>query len=179
MSGSNGTLSLQVSEIERLQNRLNDPQVAAALNRILDNIDLLALSVTALDGFLKRGDVIVDSMAKTVSELKNSTPSVKLDIAETLATALKLKKAADGVLSVIESEEFTALSKSGVFDPKTVSLIGEAGTALQETYATQRKIQPKPLGFFGLLKTLKDPEIQWSLNFLIEFSKRFSRKVNA
>ncbi len=179
MNGSNGTIQLEASEIERLQNRLNDPQVAAALNRILDNIDLLALSVTALDGFLRRGDVIADSMAKAVNDFKSNTPPVKLNINEAVISVLKFKKTADELVAVLESEEFASLKKSGIFDPKTVSIIGEAGTALQETYDAQRTSQPKKLGIFGLLKTLRDPEVQWSLNFLIEFSKRFSRKINA
>jgi uncharacterized protein YjgD (DUF1641 family) len=179
MSGSNGTLQLQVSEIEKLQKRLNDPQVAAALNRILDNIDLLALSVTSLDGFLRRGDVIADSLGKAVNELKDTSPTVNLNPSEIITSVLKFKKTADEIVAVLESDEFSTLKKSGIFDPRTVSIIGEAGNALQETYDSERTAQPKKLGIFGLLKTLRDPEVQWSLNFLIEFSKRFSRKINA
>ncbi len=62
------------TEEESLERRLNDPKVVSGLNRLLDRIDSIAFVVEAFEGFVARGDVIADSLASAVSELKGAQP---------------------------------------------------------------------------------------------------------
>ena len=53
---------------DALAARLEDPQVRESLTRILDNADLLATMVGALDGLLRRAEVIGGSLSSGVGD---------------------------------------------------------------------------------------------------------------
>ena len=82
MSTSNG-VSLAPGAADRLRQRLDDPATAAALNEILDRLDVIALSVNSLDGLLRRSDVIIESARDSVNDLRQTAPK-DLDLEKTL-----------------------------------------------------------------------------------------------
>lgn len=53
-----------------LLQRLDDPRIVSSLSTILDHADLLATLIDALDGFVRRGEVIGDSLLSFVEEFK-------------------------------------------------------------------------------------------------------------
>lgn len=58
------------SSAEQLHDRLNNPETASALNRLLDRLDTVAFAVESMEGFISRGEVIADSVASSVGEIK-------------------------------------------------------------------------------------------------------------
>lgn len=56
--------------VEHLLERLNDPKVAEGLGRLLNQLETVSFAVESADGFLRRGEVIADSLADSVAELK-------------------------------------------------------------------------------------------------------------
>jgi hypothetical protein len=58
------------SPAHQLQERLNDPQVADGLNRLLDRMEIINFAVESMEGFVGRGEVIADSIAASVGDLK-------------------------------------------------------------------------------------------------------------
>ena len=58
MSGTNGFQATQVDASQQLRQRLNEPETAEALNDLIDNLPVVAFSVSAVDGFLRRGDTL-------------------------------------------------------------------------------------------------------------------------
>ncbi|MCG8350209.1 MAG: DUF1641 domain-containing protein [Chloroflexales bacterium] len=58
----------------QLLDRLNEPRTSEALNRLLDHAELLAYSVSSLDSFLRRGEVIIDNVATSVADIKRELP---------------------------------------------------------------------------------------------------------
>lgn len=55
---------------QQLLARLEQPETVAALNRLLDRLDVIVLAADAADGFLRRGDVMTDSVADGIAELR-------------------------------------------------------------------------------------------------------------
>ncbi len=53
--------------VEQLLDRLNEPQMLEALNRLLDHAELLAFSAAFLDGLVRRSEVIVDNVSSTIT----------------------------------------------------------------------------------------------------------------
>ncbi len=167
---------------EQLLDRLNDPKTARNLNLILDKIDLIAFSVTALDGLLRRSDEIVEAVAEGISDLNKTLPGVTIGstadavehIKDLFQVSVKLKE-------VLSSPEFDALMASGILSPETVSIVGKAGTSLTESYkeANATSVSNQKIGIFGLLRMLNDPDIQRSLRLLLTFAKTFGKKINA
>ncbi len=57
---------------QQLQERLSDPRIADGLNRLLDRVDTIAFAIEAFEGFVARGEVITNSLASAVSEIKTA-----------------------------------------------------------------------------------------------------------
>lgn len=81
MSTENGDGSTTTEAL--LRRRLNDPDTVESLLQILDKLDVIALTVTSIDGFLQRGDVIMDNVSDGVEELRAASAASEVDWAET------------------------------------------------------------------------------------------------
>lgn len=62
------------SPADALLSRLEEPQVAAAINDLLDHADVLAVMVVAIDGFVRRGAAIADAFTEALGELRGALP---------------------------------------------------------------------------------------------------------
>ncbi len=178
----------QIAEFKRLLDILGNPQTLEAITAIMNNMELLSTMVTMLDGFFQRGDTIADNVAEGVAEMTQGTSLV--EFTETIAmlpqlvesmprlieTLPQLIEAGTQLKPLLDSPEFEALMQSGIFAPKTVKVVGQAGDALVESYDSHRT-QPKSVGLFGLLRTLGDPDIQRALGFATEFGKQFGKNI--
>ncbi len=191
-------LTQALPQLLELSERLKDPATAAALNTLLDKMDVIALTITALDGFLRRSDTIIENVAKSVHDVRTGTQAAGFDLNASLqalpqlgqtlpqvAEALpllterlpQLMNVADQVQTVLASAEFNALMGSGIFSPETVAVVSHAGDALVESYNTN-KANPHQVGLMGLLRALGDPDVQRGLGFLVDFGKRFGQQIN-
>ena len=78
------------SELEALVERLQDPRVASGLQNLLDHVDLLAILVIGLDGFVGRSELIGEALVEGVSEMREladaSDVAGNLDIAGTVSS---------------------------------------------------------------------------------------------
>ncbi len=196
MSSVNGAVK-RPEPVEQLLVQLNDPRTAESLSHLLKNAELLAFLLDAVDGFIRRGDVITDNISEALKEArpaldgKQMVPAdLKLAAVQTMAVLPQLSKTLPQLVEtlpqlvdvglkfkrVIDSDEFDAFLESGMLAPKTVQLLGQVGDSLVET-EKDFKASPKKVGLFGLWSALSDPDIQLGLGFLVEFGKRLGQKL--
>lgn len=112
---------LQVAEL--LQQRLNDPHVVQGLARLLDRIDSVSFAVEAVEGLVARGDVIADSVAGAVSELKHADSRWSALVQQTpdlLETGAKFANASKGI-NIDEVQRSQILER--LSEAKTLGLI--------------------------------------------------------
>ncbi len=176
-SPTNGAAALPTTPQEQLLERLGDPHTLAALNSILDNLELIAFAITAIDGFLQRADSFIDAVSSGITDVKDSLPSQQVDLLTSpdfVPQMTQLLKAGTQLADVTQMDEFQALLQSGVLAPETLKVVGQAGDALVES-----KSGAEPIGPIGLLRAIQDPDVQRSLGFLIAFSKAFGKKLDA
>ncbi|MCW1966587.1 MAG: DUF1641 domain-containing protein [Anaerolineae bacterium] len=177
-----------------LLDKLGDPHTIAALKTLLDKVELAAFALTALDGLLKRGDTIIESVGASVKDFKKLAPNVDvqalgaagqdlvnsglLDKTDVLSEAL-VKLADSGLLEKFPELTRTAaqLVDSGIFNEKTVGVLATAGKTLADSYATASAAPTKQIGMGGLIKALSDPDIQRTLGLLLGFAKNFGQKL--
>ncbi len=185
MSSSNGTQFHQMNVQQQLRERLNEPDTAEALNQILDNIQLIALSVTSLDGMLRRSEQIIENVTDGIQEIRAVAPSPDVNLTDVISQLTQLSQLlpqlteiSGELKTIFDSDEFKSLITSGIFAPKTVGIIGQAGTALVESYEASQE-QAKPMGVLGLANSLRDPDVQRALTFLVGFSKRFGQSLDS
>lgn len=131
-----------------------------------------------------------DMLAKLdrLIELANNGPGIMAMVVDTIDDAYRQATLAgfnpeqlvqQGMLvtsrmaELLESGEINALFDSGVIDPKAVEVVGGAAQALVKS-----RSQPVPqMGFFAMLKTMRDPDVQRALGFLTLFGKEFGKNL--
>ncbi len=84
MASTNGMAS--ITPQERLQQRLNEPETALLLLEVLDRLDVMALTLTSLDSFLRRGDEIIENVSESIQEVQQAIPETDLDVPGTTQT---------------------------------------------------------------------------------------------
>ena len=114
------------SAAEQLQERLKDPQTVESLNRLLDHLDTVSFAVESFEGFLSRGDVIMDSVAAGVDEMKHMGNGETLDLIQKapqmIATGTKLADAA-GAMDVDELTRSQVLER--LTEPETLKTFNQ------------------------------------------------------
>jgi len=111
--------------VDHLLDRLNDPTVAASLNSLLDNIELLAVLVAGLDGLARKGEVIGDTIAEVLDQIRSTTQSTGLDpmqAAQQLGTIIPTLAAA--------SPAINRILESPIVEPEPIDILSETAVAL-------------------------------------------------
>ncbi|MBW0116772.1 DUF1641 domain-containing protein [Pseudonocardia sp. KRD-169] len=156
------------SPADDLRARLDEPQVAASLNSLLDHADLLAIVVVALDGFLARGDVIADSLASAIGEITASTASAdlsKVDVRSLARTANSLAESGPALTELL----------GPLSEPHTVAALGTLAGALGDAQRSARTAPPA--GALSLLRALRDPDVSRGVGFLLEVARALGRRT--
>ncbi len=168
-----------------LLERLGDPETIASLHGLLDHLDLASFALSSADGFLKRSDGIVESVAESVGDAKKLGAGLDLNHLKELIAALPalidtaVQVAKSGVLTEVQGLLDTAaeLHKAGVLAPESIRTVGDVGAAVTETRKKGEYAAAAPKGIFGLLGALRDPDVRASLGFGIAFARNYGRKL--
>jgi hypothetical protein len=172
--------AVAVTPADSVRDRLDDPQVAAALNTLLDHADVLAVLVSGLDGFVRRGDTITETVSSAVAEFRGASAAgipgadalkgVDLQgLAQSLATLSgSLVGAAPGLNTLLSSQ---------LTDPEAADVLAALGQALVEGKAAAAADLGGPRGMFGLWKVSRDPDVVRGLGFLIQVARAFGRRI--
>ena len=158
--------------VDAVMERLNDPGVAASLVTLLDNSELLSTLVLGLGGFVERGDMIMDAVAEGVGDMKaaasQSGNSELPSISELGAVAGQLTTAAPLLTNVLESSIAT---------PESIAVLSDLAEAAAEGKQNAAANNTRIDGVRGLLKTMKDPEVQKGLGVLVEIARSLGRRT--
>lgn len=128
-------------------------------------------------------------MLKSVLQLGNDFPKILATLVDSFDELYK-EAAAQGIepealleqgaetfgkfAGLLASKEFKSLLESGVLDPESVAIVGAAGKALVESKSSpSRKI-----GLFGMIRELKDANMQHSVGFLTAVAKNFGQYLS-
>lgn len=160
--------------IDDLQARLNDPQIAASLGLLLDNVEALAFLAMGVNGLLQRGDTIAETLASGVAEIREATanggglgiePGQVQDLLALTSTLAAKSDDLDRVLS------------SGMLDPAMVGVLSETADAVVEARAAAASSEPEIQGLRSAFKVLKDPEVQRGMSFLVGVARGLGRRM--
>ena len=169
--------AVAVTPADTVRDRLDDPQVAAALNTLLDHADVLAVLVSGLDGFVRRGDTIANTVSSAVSEIRGATANGALPGADAFkGVDLQALAASLGTLSgsVVGATPALNTFLSKLTDPQAAQVLASLGDALIDGKAGAAN---PPKGLYGLWKATKDPDVSRGLGFLLAVAKSFGRRV--
>ncbi|MBX7453251.1 DUF1641 domain-containing protein [Mycolicibacterium sp. 3033] len=152
-----------------IRDRLDDPRVADALITLLEHADLLAVLVSGLDAFVRRGDDIAANLTSALGEFQGQ--SVELG-----QLSASLSELSGGLVHAAPA--LTTLLRSPLTDPAGAELIAALGEAM---VSARRSVPSAPRGIRGLWKTLrgaaKDPDVTRGVVYLLEVARIFGRRV--
>lgn len=173
--------AIVVSPADALRERLNDPDVANSLNSLLDHADLLAILVDGLDGLIRRGDEISNSLVSALDELKGSSLAGSIPGGESLRN-VDLQGLAASLASlsgalVDATPALNTLLTSRLADPQAAHVMALLGEALVEGKAAAEADPGGPKGLFGLWRVTKDKDIVRGLGFLVQVARAFGRRL--
>lgn len=177
-------------EFQATLTALRNPETLQALNQLLGKLGLLSYGVTAAEGLMQRGEELTDNIRASLDDVRGAVPAESnevfgqlLSLSVLLPYLPRLVAVAPKFIEIIErlapfvaSKEFDALLSSGVFQPDTVKLVGQAGDAFVASYAESRVSQQR-FGLRGLLGALRDPDVQRAAGLIVAFAKRFGRSL--
>lgn len=107
---------------EQLLARLSEERTAEALNRLLDRLEVIAFVAEALDGFLGRANVVAESVATSMADLRRMAGDT--GTADVVSSLPKLARAGAQLAEAADSPAFTRLLESGLLeslgDEKTI-----------------------------------------------------------
>ena len=142
-----------------LLKKLGERETIENLSYLLSHLDLIRFAVQSVDELFRRGDQVTDNIGSVLSEARKLTATLPFGELPKLTDAL------------------SQLMKSGIFDPKTVAVLAEVGNHASEAYKRNKASNPPPVGPFGVLKALNDPDVQRSIGFLIGMAKQYGQMI--
>ncbi len=171
-----------VTPADDLRARFDDPAVAAALNNVLDHAELLAFLLGGLDGMLRRGDEITESLAGAIHEIRDSAAVDTVPGIESLKN-VDLQALADSLTTlsgalVKATPAINTLLSSRLTDPQAVDVLANLGEALVDSRAAARS-DPAPTTLRGLWRMRKDKDVLRGLGFMMQVAREFGRRIGS
>ena len=145
-----------------LLEKLGEPQTLESLGTLLDKIELVAFLLQSVDGFLARSESVAESLAEGAADLRGSLPEID---------GKHLRQAADRLPDLVEAGE--VLAGAGMFERETVQVLGELGRTIAESHRALDRQPRQSVGIFGLLKALRDPQVQNTVLLALDIAERY------
>ncbi|MEM1319813.1 MAG: DUF1641 domain-containing protein [Bacteroidota bacterium] len=181
---------------KQVQARLAEEPTLRAIDHLLSRIDTLDKAVGQLTAVMQQGPGMVAMVSDITDETYRKAHAQGIDIEQRLGNALHIAEKLTAPAMVEKIDQLVQLSEQvpgllamaadmydeGMrkamdqgFNPQV--LIEVAGTANTALTKAKEEAPAKVGGIFGLLRTLRDPDRQRGLGFLMNFLKHFGRNI--
>lgn len=177
------------ASIETLLEKLENPEVVAALSSLLDNVDLLAVLIAGLNGLVQRSELMGEAIIDGFGDIRTLTGSVTapeevmgLNIKAVLGDVSELSKAlpeltsmlpqltsilpkvAPGLAEIADAGLIDEFIRSGLTEARSVDQLGNL------LKGVAKGINSKPVevsGVLSLVRQVKDPDVSRGLGFAL------------
>jgi hypothetical protein len=170
------TLPAEVAaNTDALDAMLADPEIRQSLAVIVANAPTLAALAAMGTGLLQRGPEIMDNVNGAVRDLRSSEAgnSTVAQIGPAVSALAKLAPVAETLAT--RTDTVQGLLDSAILRPEIVQVVGTFGEAALEADKRTRGRQAEVGSIFALNKVLKEPEVQETLAFFVEFARVFGK----
>ena len=163
---------------DALDAMLQDPEIRQSLAVIVANAPTLAALAAMGTALLQRGPELSDNINGLVRQLRESDQAGRPgQIGSAVNSLAKLAPVAETLAT--RSETVQGFLDSPILRPEIVQIIGTFGEAALEADKRTRGKQSEVGGIFALNKVLKEPEVQETLAFFVEFARIYGQRLRA
>lgn len=151
-----------------LLEKLGDEKTIGSLKALIERLELAVFTLEALEGWLRRGDDIAQALAQGAEDLRGVAPNIDVQKVREVLTAMP---------TLVDAGK--TLIASGMLEPKTVHVLGTIGRSAAQSYdeAKSHSRPSRQLGVFGLMRELKDPDVNRALDFLLRVAKAYGQSL--
>lgn len=171
VTAENGRPTSDIEGLGELLARLSDPHTIAALNSLLDNLPLIAIMVRGLDEFMRRADVIADTVSDSLREVKAGSQATGMNIRDTSEQLSILipafAEAAPAIKRIVEST---------IVGEDAVEVVNAAAESLIEGGERARR-EDLRVGVGGMMKATRDKDFQRGMGMMVEVLTALGRKL--
>jgi uncharacterized protein YjgD (DUF1641 family) len=154
---------------------LADPEIRQSLAVIVANAPTLAALAAMGSGLLQRGPELMDNVNSTVLTLREQLADTDrgTNLRAAVSALAELAPIAEALAT--REETITGLLDSAILRPEIVQVVGTFGEAALEADKRTRGKQMEVGSIFALNKVLKEPEVQETLAYFVEFARVFGK----
>jgi uncharacterized protein YjgD (DUF1641 family) len=153
---------------------LTEPQTLEALQTLVAHLPQLARWASLADQLPGLLAMLGDTLDETAANLQEHG----LDVERSLANGLQAVLWLGGQLEKDDLQRLGGVIKSDVLNPAAVQVVEQAASSLTAVQEHLRQVPgDQRVGLWGMLRALRDPDIQRSLAFATRFGKLFGRRL--
>jgi hypothetical protein len=160
-------------ETDDLAELLKDPEIRQSLAMLVANAPTLAAMTTMGMALLARGPEITDNINSMIQQARGPLTEQSGGQRLTAAVGALADIAPLAQPLAARTDVITSFLDSQILDPEIVEIIGRLGEAALEADKSTRGRKVELGGITAAYKAFKDPEVQETLAFLVEFAKVF------
>ncbi len=164
----------RLSELAKLMAKLSEPTTVAALGELLDCLPQLA-SLAKIANELPN---LVATLGDVLDSYQQRCAAQGIDVEKAVTNGLH---AALFLGSEVDSEHLQRIGDllgSDILNPDAVNVVNNAARSLTHAQQDVCQATAKRIGPWGLLSALRNPEIQRSLAFAVQFGKCFGKNLD-
>ncbi len=150
-----------------LSRAVTAPDVVAVVQRLLGRLDALDAATAAL----AQGPALAGTLVDTVDHLVARLADAGIDVDARLRALLI---AAERLTRTDTLDAVGALLDSGLFGADAVAVLGKVGAAVADAGGRA----PTQVGAFGMLRALRDPDVQRAAGFLIQVARGLGKQLD-
>ncbi len=164
----------RLTGLGQLFEKLSEPSTLTALGELLENLPQLA----RLSKLANEMPNILATIGDVIDSQQQRCAAQGIDVEKAIGNGVH---AALFLGSHVDSEHLQRIGDllgSDIFNPHAVSVVDNAAKSLTNAQENICESPSKRIGMWGLLGALRDPEIQRSLAFAIQFGKCFGKNLD-
>jgi uncharacterized membrane protein len=159
---------------DALDAMLADPEIRESLAVIVANAPTLAALAAMGTALLQRGPELADNVNVVVRQLRTDLDTGQSSQLRAAVSALaQLAPVAETLAT--RADTVQGLLDSAILRPEIVQVVGTFGEAALEADKRTRGKQMEVGSIFALNKVLKEPEVQETLAYFVEFARVFGK----
>ncbi|MEZ6096863.1 MAG: DUF1641 domain-containing protein [Pirellulaceae bacterium] len=154
--------------------RLTEPQTLSALNQLIDALPQL----TQMVSLAKEMPNLVAMLGDMFDEYQKRYAADGIDVEKALTNGVEATLFLGSKVDMEHLRRIGDLLASDILNPHALHVVDNAAKSLN---SAQKEICGEPngrVGLFGLLSAIRNPEIQRSLAFAVQFGKCFGKNMD-
>jgi hypothetical protein len=157
--------------VQPVREETREDRLLTAIERLERKVEHMEGAVRRLEGTTAQVPAVVATVTDIVDGLVDRLATRGIDVDERLHALLR---ALDHLTSERALDALASVLSSDIMAHQTTEVIGRMGRAI-----VAAEHEASPVGMWGMLRALRDPEIQRATGFLIAMARRFGQELKA